>query len=206
MTDANLQPETTATAADVTAVAQLVLHERQARDRGWWDAMRRCFADDSTVRLSWFQGSGPDFVTASQQMARRGDASTHRLAPPVVDVNDDRALAVMAAGIEVRTALDGVEVDLVSYTRLLYRAERRHDGWRITALDPVYERDTLTPSLPGTPLHVAPAEIADLRPPYRMLAHVLGRRGYTVAQDLYGDDRPDAVRALEDSAAKWLRG
>lgn len=204
-----MSPDTAAadtSAADVTAVAQLVLHERQARDRGWWDAMRACYAEDSTVRLSWFQGTGPGFVAASEAMAGRGDLSTHRLAPPVVDVAGDRALAVVSATIEARTELDGIEVDLASYARLLYRAARHPDGWRITALDPVYERDVLTPALPGAPLTVKPADVAGFRPPYRMLAHVLGHRGYAVAQDLYGDDRPDAVRALEREAARWLRG
>ncbi|MFD0059368.1 nuclear transport factor 2 family protein [Streptomyces sp. NPDC127168] len=197
-------PSGATTATDVTAVAQLVLHERHARDRGWWNDMRRGFADDSGVRLSWFQGTGPDFVSASERMAERGDVSVHRLAPPVVDVNGDRALAVVPAGIEVRTDLDGVEADLVSYARLLYRAERRPDGWRIVALDPVYERDTLSACLPGTPLTVTAAELAGFRRPYRMLSYVLSRRGYTVAQDLYGDDRPGAVRALEQAAADWL--
>lgn len=192
---------------DVTAVAQLVLHERHARDRCWWDAMRECYTEDSTVRLSWYQGTGPGFVAASEEMAGRGDASTHRLAPPVVDVAGDRALAVMPAVIEVRTDFDGVEVDLSSYTRLIYRAVRGADGgWRIAALDPVYERDVLAATLPGATLRVEPSALVGLRPSYRMLAHVLSRRGYAIAQDLYGDDEPDAVRALEQAAASWLRG
>ncbi len=193
-------------ASDVTSVAQLILRERLARDRSRWDAMRDGYAADSTVRLSWFQGTGPDFVAVSQAMAERGDASTHRLAPPVVDVVGDRALAVMPSCIEVRTEVDGVEVDLASYARLLYRAVRGSDGWRITALDPVYERDTLTPALPGTPLAVTAADLAPFRGSYRLLSYVLSRRGYTIAQDLYGDDLPDAVRGLEREAADWLRG
>lgn len=39
---------------DIAEVTQLVLHERQARDRGWWEPMRACFAPAATVRLSWF--------------------------------------------------------------------------------------------------------------------------------------------------------
>lgn len=191
-------------AADITAVAQLVLHERLARDRGWWDRMRACYSEASTVRLSWFQGTGPGFVAASEEMAGRGDASTHRLAAPVVDVSGDRALAVVSAVIEVRTSLDGLEADLASYARLLYRAERSASGWLIAGLDPVYERDTLTPVLPGTTLRIAAADLAGLRAPYRMLGHVLRRRGYAVAQDLYGDDQPEAVRALETAAQDWL--
>lgn len=199
-------PWTAARTADFVTVSRLVLRERQARDRSWWEVMRDCYAADSTVRLSWFQGSGPGFVEASREMAGRGDASTHRLGPPVPDVHGDRALVWLPAAIEVRTALDGVEADLVSFTRLLYRAVRGSDGWRITGLDPVYERDTLAPSLPGDSLRVSAADVAGFRPPYRMLSHVLSRRGYPVAQDLYGDDRPEGVRALETEAADWLRG
>ena len=49
--------------ADIVAVGQLVLRERQCRDRGRWAEMRACFAEDSAVRLSWFRCSGADFVT-----------------------------------------------------------------------------------------------------------------------------------------------
>jgi hypothetical protein len=168
--------------------------------------MLECYAPGSTVRLSCFQGSGPESVAASRRMAERGDASTHRLAPPVVDVRGDRALATVPAAIEVRTELDGTEVDLVSRTRIQYRAERGDGGWRVTALDPVYEGDSLTPSLPGTPLRVTAADLASFRPSYRMLSYVLGCRGYTITQDLYGDDRPDGVRDLDRAAARRLRG
>ena len=41
----------------VTEISQLVLRERQGRDRGWWDQIRSCLAEDASVRLSWFRGS-----------------------------------------------------------------------------------------------------------------------------------------------------
>ncbi|HEX3753161.1 MAG TPA: nuclear transport factor 2 family protein [Streptosporangiaceae bacterium] len=128
----------------VTEISQLVLGERQARDRGWWDRMRAAYAPDSAVRLSWFQGSGPDFVAASEEMAARGDTAVHRLSPPVVRQRGDRALVEMPGVIEVRTTVDGVDVDVESRARLGYRAERHEDRWVIAALDPLYERDTLT--------------------------------------------------------------
>ncbi|GJF30572.1 hypothetical protein KNE206_32720 [Kitasatospora sp. NE20-6] len=192
-------------AAYAAAVTQLVLHERQSRDRGRWDVMRACFAPDSTVRVSWFRGTGADFVTESQKMAERGDTATHRLSPPVVDVHGDRALAEVPAAIEVRTLLDGVEVDVTSRTRILYRAERREGRWLIVSVDPVYESDTLATSLPGTRLTVDAEELAAFRPPYRMLAHVLSRRGYRIGDDLYGDDRPQDSAALYASAVAWAR-
>ncbi|MEV4136729.1 hypothetical protein AB0J72_31700 [Dactylosporangium sp. NPDC049742] len=68
--------------SDVAAAGQVVLLERQARDRGWWDQMRACYWPDSTVALSWYTGDGPGFVDASRAMAAAGNASVHRHVPP----------------------------------------------------------------------------------------------------------------------------
>lgn len=34
---------------DANEVVQLILRERQGRDRGWWDQMRDTYAEDSVV-------------------------------------------------------------------------------------------------------------------------------------------------------------
>lgn len=47
------------TAVDAAAVTQLVLRERQNRDRGWWDDMAGCFAPDAIIEMSWFTGPAP---------------------------------------------------------------------------------------------------------------------------------------------------
>ena len=189
----------------VTEISQLVLRERQARDRGWWDQMRASFAADAAVRLSWFRGTGADFVAESEQMAARGDAAVHRLSPPVVEQHGDRAVVELPAIIELRTTVDGVEVDLESRARLYFRAERREGRWLIVSFDPVYERDTLTAVYPGTALTVTPADVAAFRPAYRFLSYTLARRGYSIADDLYGDDRPEEAAAFYREAFSWLR-
>lgn len=189
---------------DASAVGQLVLRERQGRDRAWWDQMRACYLPDSVVRVSWFQGSGPDFVDESIAMVERGNLSMHRMTPPVVHVRGHRAIAETSASIEVRTDIDGVEADLVSYTRLLVRAERRHGDWLIHSLDGIYERDTLTPAVPGTLLALDPAELRRYRSTYRCLSWVLDRLGYPVNGELPGDDRPDVVHAMYAEAWSWL--
>jgi hypothetical protein len=70
-----------ATTDDITFITQLVVRERESRDMGFWNRMRDCFHPDSVVNIIWFQGSGPDFVTASQGMASRGMPAKHRLGP-----------------------------------------------------------------------------------------------------------------------------
>ncbi|AEW98254.1 nuclear transport factor 2 family protein [Streptantibioticus cattleyicolor] len=188
---------------EVTEVTQLILHERQARDRGWWQAMRERLAPDAAVRLSWFRGTGAEFVTESEEMAARGDNATHHLCPPVVDVHGTRALAEAPATIHIRSELGGVPVDLTSHARLLYRAERRSGRWVITSLDAVYEHDTLLPAVPGTTIDIDPDALRQARPSYRMLARLLNARGYRV-DDLYGDDRPEPVQRLYRSLSAWL--
>jgi hypothetical protein len=56
-------------AADVSAVTQLILRERLSRDLGLWEQMHDCFHDDSVVRISWINASGPEFVRRSKEMA-----------------------------------------------------------------------------------------------------------------------------------------
>jgi SnoaL-like domain len=192
--------------SDITEITQLVLRERQGRDRGWWDQMGAAFLPDSTVNLSWFSGSGPDFVTGSRAMSRRGDRSVHRNTPPVVHVHGDRAHAEVPTAVELQVEFDGVRAHLISYTRLNYRLVRRADGWRVLSLDAVYERDTLTPAIPGQRIVVDPEAVAELRPSYALLALYLRRRGYPVGADLLGDDRPEEVDAFYDRVRVWLAG
>jgi hypothetical protein len=190
-------------AADQIANTQLVLHERAGRDRGWWRQMRDCWDSDGEVRVAWFQGVAADFIDQSEKMAGRGDLTRHRLVPPVVYLNGDRAVVDVGAAIDSRFTVHGVEADLIVYTRLLYRTRRRQGGWRIARLDCIYERDTLTPTLPMCPLPLDAAALANLRSSYRMGAYVFGERGYAINQELPGDDRPEQVAALYRDAFQW---
>ena len=42
-------------------VRELVEYERFCRDNALWDSMLACFAQDSRVEISWYQGSGQGF-------------------------------------------------------------------------------------------------------------------------------------------------
>ena len=191
--------------SDIDQITQLVLHERQGRDRGWWDQMDACFHPDATVSLSWFNGSGPDFVTRSRAMSQGGLWPLHRLSPPAVHINQTRAFVEVPVSVEVRFPVNGVEADLVSYTRLLYRVEHRAASWKILGLCAIYERDTLAPAIPGTTLDVDVERFGSFRASYRCLAYHISLRGQPVNDDLYGDDQPERCAALYDKIRGWLR-
>jgi len=196
-------PLDTPDAADLAAISQLVLSERESRDLGWWKRMKSCFHPDSRVRLSWFDGSGEDFVKGSIDMAARGMKAKHRIAPPVVRVCGDRGVASLSAIIDIPAVVKGVEVQLSSYARFLYRVERRGGAWGIVFFDAVYVRDELVPAIPGEAVPVSAAELAPYRKSYRMLCFLLSLTGYAPSQDLAGDDLPETAAALSAEIYDW---
>ena len=189
-------------AADVIAITQLILKERQSRDLGLWDDMRDCFHPDSRVRVSWFHGSGEDFVLGSIGMASRM-VNRHRLSAIQVTLSGTRAIATLSAIVDIPVRLREAEMNLSIYSRFVYRTEKREERWRIFGFDAVYLRDELTPAVPGCSISIDPEELDTFRPSYRLLSYVLSRHGYAIATDLPGEDQPETVRALMGEIYSW---
>ena len=188
----------------VADLVQVIAHEREGRDRGWWDQMADCYHDESRVRSMWFTGTGRDFAQASRGMAPRGDRSRHRLAVSAVHVRGDRAVVSTPMAIEFRTEVHGVEADLVSYVRGIYRLEHRDGRDGICDLSTVYERDTLWPAVPGDVIAFDRHRLASMPASYRMLAYYFDLRGYDVDMNMPGEDRPETADAVAAEAFDWL--
>jgi hypothetical protein len=159
---------------------------------------------DSTVRLSWYSGDGAGFVAGSEAMAKRGSVALHHMFTPTVHVRGDRAYVEAPVALRIATEVDGVPGDLISYTRINYRLERRDGIWRILSLDAIYEYATLTPSVPGQVIEVPVEELDKYRSSYAVLAWNIAREGRPVSQDELGDDRPDEVAAFYTDTWNWL--
>jgi hypothetical protein len=192
--------------ADAHAVVQLVLRERQSRDRGWWDEMAACFAPDATIDMSWISGSAREFIRQTRERSAGGVWGRHRLSPPAVRVVGDRAWAELPLGIEFPVVVRGVDGDLVSYCRSQYRARRLNGAWRLARITSIYERDVLTPAVPGTELAIDPADLRRYRPSYRCLSWYFAQRGTPLRDDLLGDDRPEPVARQYAAERAWLFG
>jgi hypothetical protein len=192
--------------SDTEEITQLIMRERQGRDRGWWEQMGQTFWPEATLRLSWIDGTASEFVEGSRKMASGGASGAgHRLALPSIHIGDERAVAEVSVTIQSRGLLDGVETDMTSYLRLLYRTERRAGRWGIVRMDAIYESDTMTPALPGQTVNLDPDLLKGRRPSYRLLSYQLEKRGISVPDDLYGVDRPAPVADLYRSAFDWAR-
>jgi len=128
----------------------------------------------------------------------------HRLSPPVVHVRNDRVTVEVVCNVKFQIKVKGVPAHLVSYTRLNYRLIERDNRWRIQRLDAIYERDTLTPAYPGDTVEVSSSDVAGFRTSYALLTYYLRSKGYTIGEDLLGDDRPGEVLAFYDGLLEWL--
>ena len=196
-------PQAVLHAADVSAITQLILLERESRDLGRWQRMRTCFHPHSRVRLSWFTGTGDEFVDASIDMARRGMLASHRLGPPLVRIKGARAVASVSAIIDIPEKLGNAEVRLQSYALFLYRLEKRDGRWGIVYFDSIYLHDELVSALPGVPVPAVIEDLTQFRASYRMLSYMLSLKGYKANTELAGFDRPDTVSALNAEVYSW---
>lgn len=190
---------------DIVSITDLVLRERQARDRGWWRHMAECYHADSHVRVTWFEGTGPEFVRMSAELVSpAGRAPVHHMSPPVVTVREERAVVEVPGIISSRVIVHGVDAELSSWIRILYRVERDEGQWRIRSLECIYESDSLRPVAPDEVIPFDAEQLAGMREAYRFFAYRLTSIGKTPPNDLWGDDQPDRVTQLYAESFAWL--
>ena len=191
---------------DRLAVADLVTRERAARDASEWAEMAACYAADSHIEVSWFQGTGKDFVAASQKNLSARRLSQHILAPTTALVSNNRAIAQTPCQLLGFVSLDDLDVCVVGTARLVWRAVRQQKEWLIAGLRMIYIRDILLPCNPSRTPTIPAAELEKYRLSYRYLSYVLARSDHPARDDLPGIDRPDLVASLRETERAWLTG
>jgi hypothetical protein len=191
---------------DKLAVAELVQTERAARDQGQWDRLAACYHPDSLVSISWIETMGPEFVEASKKAFAAGVRHLHQMAPTIVTLNGDRALAESGCAILLPGKVGDVAVTVTSQARLHVRAERRDGRWGIVGLRPVYFIDSVAAQIPGEVPVFDAERLESYRPSYRFLSYVLEEGGKTPRPDLAGADRPHLIDVMLAEEAGWLGG
>ena len=183
------------------SVKELVQFERYCRDNALWEEMDRCYTADSQIIISWFHGTGHEFVEASKKMAGR---APHKIYNTQVWLHGDRAVAVMITTIQKRVELDGVLLELNSDAKLVFRLRKEDGMWFIAGMEGVYEKDSLTPVVPAGGFTLPKQALTEFRESYGCLAWVLSRSGYEIDGELPGIDRPDLVDAFFKKTEEWL--
>ena len=190
--------------ANRLAIEDLVLRERAARDACLWDEMASYYHPDSEVEVSWFKGSGADFVSGSKKLATGVGYTFHDMGTAIVTVRGNRALADFACVTHGFLKVDGIDVDIMSHGRLQWRALRADGRWLIAGMRPMYIRDCIIPVNPAKVPDIDQALYDGLRVSYRSIAYVMARIGKPVPDTLVGVDRPETVAALHEAEQRWL--
>ena len=137
---------------DRMTIADLVVHQRPARDNGFWEKMASCHHKNSSVNVSWFKGCGADFVAGTVREAKKRIVRTtainfHAMTPPavtiVVIIHGDHALAETSSALCNFMHIDGIEVTRKSFVTLPGRARRTSTDWLIARLRCIHVRDLL---------------------------------------------------------------
>jgi hypothetical protein len=181
-------------------IRELICFERYCRDYELWEEMGTLFLRDSRVRISWFDGTGAEFVEASKKMP----GASHKIHNIVVKISGRKAVAEMVSEIQSRMEIGGADCDLVSHVRLFYRLLKSDDGWKILSIDCLYIKDSILPALPMSNPDWSRAEFAVFRPSYRCLCFFLAKMGKEINDELPGEDRPETIAAIYAEYGVWL--
>ncbi|KAF9885861.1 hypothetical protein FE257_012333 [Aspergillus nanangensis] len=187
-------------------IKSLLVRERYYRDTCQWDKLRACYHPDASkthIEITWFQGDIDGFVAGSRGMVIGGTGAVHTISPVELHVNGDKALSESSGAISIRFYHDGVEYDVVSFTRFISRLECVDGEWKLLTLDVIYDRDYIMPTVPSS----KPVDLPLFkggRESYKCVAWVLSQKGFSVKQDLPGVDDPLACTRLMEDQFKWL--
>ncbi|ATH61569.1 nuclear transport factor 2 family protein [Staphylococcus pasteuri] len=194
------KPFTNETLLDKENILELIQFERFCRDNSLWDSMYQCFSKDSTVNISWFKGSGAEFVESSKEMNRY---APHQIYNSQIWINQHRAVAIMQATIQARLPIEDVQMQLNSDAKIVYGLVKEGDTWYIQNMECVYEKDSLTPVVPST-ITIPDEQLQAYRSSYACLSYCLNYIGYSVNHELQGIDRPEQLNDYYQRLDQWL--
>jgi SnoaL-like domain len=190
---------------DQLAISALMQRWALARDTGDWEALRATAHPGAAMTTTWFDGTFEAFVESCRASWVKGSRSQHFLGGTMADIEGERAIAQTRMSINVRSRLDGVEVDAVCTGRFLDRVEKREGAWRITKRSVIYEKDRLDPVDPQAGISLDPDLLGRFPEGYRHLAYLQTRNGAQVNANLPTASGPALERLLREAKA-WLAG
>lgn len=188
---------------DRLAISTLMQTWALARDCGDWKSLRETAHPGAVITTTWFDGAFDDFVEACRASWAKGSRSQHFLGGTAADIRGARAIAHTRASINVRSRLDGIEVDAVCLGRFLDRVEKRDGSWRLVKRSAVYEKDRIDPVDPQARISLDAELLARFPEGYRHLAYLQTRNGARVNPNL-PTARGEALDALVAAANTWL--
>lgn len=193
----------TADLQDQFAISALMQAWALARDTGDWEGLRATAHPGAAITTTWFDGSFEVFVEACRASWTGGSRSQHVLGGTGAQIEGTRAIVQTRMSINLRSRLDGIEVDAVCLGRFFDRVEKRDGAWRIVKRCVIYEKDRIDPVEPRAEIALDPGLLGRFPDGYRHLAYLQTRNGARVNPSL-PTARGEALELLLREAKAWL--
>jgi len=190
---------------DRSDISQIILRWGYYRDHGLWEELRNTFHPDGEIQITWYVGQFSGFVDASIRMAEGGAESTHIIESSIIEVEDERAIAITPVSITARAEARGMDFDITSHAYFFDFLERRDNAWRITRRVGVYQKDRMDAVEPSArfSFFYTALNIGQYEPAFKHLAAALSVQNFKI-QPGQVVDNTDASRALYESGQNWL--
>ena len=196
---------------DRSEIANLISKSIISRDSGLWDELAACYHSEAEFTSSWWKGKPSDFFkVASEKLEasrRQGGEQKHVTSNHWIEINGDRATAESDLILFMRSLINGVELDIATWSRRFQLFAREKGEWKIFRRWVIYERDRMDPVDPT----VAPQSYYDAEAlakyPKQLRFHLWRNEMLGSPPEknivLRGSAQEDAAR---EEARKWMQG
>lgn len=191
---------------DRSDISQVVYRWGFYRDHGMWDELKGTFHPEGNIHLTWYVGDFSGFVQESKKMAEGGAVSMHVMKPPIIDLVNDRAIAITPSTIMAR-ANPGVELDVTSNTYFFDFFEKKSGEWKISRRVCVYQKDRMDSVVPSIKFWLMSwfIDTDKFSPEYKFLGAALESQGFPIKSGQIVDNTAES-RALYAEGKEWLLG
>jgi len=150
------------------------------------------------------------FKVASKKLEasrRQGGEQKHVTSNHWIEINGDRATSESDLILFMRSVINGVELDIATWSRRLQLFARENGEWKIYRRWVIYEKDRMDPVDPTVPLDTYFDPKALAKYPKQLRYHLWRNevRGSAPEKDicLRGTEQDKAAR---DEARRWIEG
>ena len=140
---------------DRNEIINLISKSILTRDSGLWDQLAECYHSKAEFTSSWYKGTPADFfkvaATKLDTARKEGGEQKHLTSNHWIEIKGDRAVAECDLILFMRRAINGVDLDFMTWSRRLQLIEKENGAWKIYRRWVIYERDRMDPVDPTVP-------------------------------------------------------
>lgn len=194
---------------DAYAAEDLIRRERWAWNNLKWQEMAECYAVPGTLKFHLYTGDAHAYC---EEKAKAEKTPKDLYLQPATDIrgirmwqNENKMVAEVPAVITSLHTVSGIEYKLESRVRLYYSLVKQEGAWKIARLAPLYEQDSLQPTLPVAAPLAAPEEFQKLHAAHKGFSWLMAKAGTPVGRmGLAGVDRPLLMTEFYEEISVWF--